>query len=131
MERKGVMPVKQHLQNRLSPMCKGSCRLDSLILLVLFDFIVKTTSETGPKIGLVDVDEDGDVDLISGNGNFIASEANQLWLNDGIGAFSMPQSMGNSTTLSIAIGDFDDDGDPDLATANSSGEGNRVWANGY
>ena len=112
-------------------MCKGSCRLDSLILLVLFDFIVKTTSETGPKIGLVDVDEDGDVDLISGNGNFIASEANQLWLNDGIGAFSMPQSMGNSTTLSIAIGDFDDDGDPDLATANSSGEGNRVWANGY
>jgi hypothetical protein len=66
------------------------------------------------SVALVDVDVDGDLDLVIGNGG----GQNRLYLNDGAGAFTdatasrMP--VDGEWTSSVAHGDVDGDGDPDL-----------------
>ncbi len=83
------------------------------------------TSEQTREVLLVDVDGDGDLDVIAANNN-----QNTLLVNDGSGVFSdvtatqMPSDVDGTT--SIAVGDVDGDGDVDLVFGNGW---NRDWIN--
>ena len=81
------------------------------------------------SIALGDIDNDGDIDLVSGN----VSMPNRVWTNDGAGVFTDTTNAAllavGSDTLSVALGDVDGDGDLDLVTGNYSGASDRVWRN--
>lgn len=68
-----------------------------------------------------DIDNDGDLDLFVGNSAYFKGERNQLYRNEG-GSFTEvmddPVSSFEGCTFGSAFGDFDNDGDLDLAIAN-------------
>ncbi|MEZ5966330.1 MAG: VCBS repeat-containing protein [Planctomycetota bacterium] len=71
----------------------------------------------------VDVDGDGDRDLLVGNGSIVTGAQNELLLNDGSGRFvdvtATHLPRGSWHTLGLATGDVDGDGDPDFVTGDS------------
>lgn len=83
-------------------------------------------SGTSNAVLALDVDADGDHDLLIGNNG-----ANVLLLNDGAGNFTdasderLPTQ--EDTTQDIEAGDIDGDGDPDLIIANE--QANRILIN--
>tara|TARA_R110002072_G_scaffold107517_1_gene233857 strand:+ start:3459 stop:5030 length:1572 start_codon:yes stop_codon:yes gene_type:complete len=78
-------------------------------------------SSAATKLG--DLDGDGDLDLVCGNGRW-PGEQNRIYRNDGRGVFLdiTPSSLPTSAevTLAIALGDIDGDGDLDLVAGNYS-----------
>ena len=73
-------------------------------------------------VALGDVNGDGSLDAVVGNNG-----ADELWLNDGRGNFSLGQRLDGDHTWSVALVDLDGDGDLDLvAGGETSG---RVWLN--
>ena len=76
---------------------------------------------------LGDIDNDGDLDLISG----IENAPNKVYLNNGSGDFTLsaPSNVGTSSvTTAVALGDIDGDGDLDLIEANDISP-NKVFIN--
>jgi len=71
-----------------------------------------------------DPDNDGDLDLMAGNGSvpgyYLSGVPNRLYRNDGgtLTTSAVWSSSEADWTTGIAWGDFDSDGDPDLAVAN-------------
>ncbi|MDG1456248.1 MAG: VCBS repeat-containing protein, partial [Planctomycetota bacterium] len=60
------------------------------------------------EVALGDLDGDGDLDAWVAN----YSQANRVWINDGLGNFAdSSQALGNSESRDIALGDLDGDGD--------------------
>ena len=85
----------------------------------------------GRSVELGDLDGDGDLDAIVGNGTTlgsIAKQSNVIWLNDGSGVFSASQELGNAPTTSLELGDVDHDGDLDALFTNL-GDDNQLWLN--
>jgi hypothetical protein len=76
-------------------------------------------------VALGDVDGDGDLDALTGG-------AVELWLNDGLGAFTekdQDQIRAISQVHGIALGDVDGDGDLDAIATAASGGASQVWLN--
>ncbi|MCP4541840.1 MAG: hypothetical protein GY832_32315 [Chloroflexi bacterium] len=89
-------------------------------------------NEISFDVALGDVDGDGDLDAFVANAGemYTSGRANDLWLNDGTGIFSKSsQSLGESDSRSVALGDLDYDGDLDAFVANGLDQANKVWLN--
>jgi hypothetical protein len=67
------------------------------------------------SLAWADYDLDGDLDVAVGNGLLGVPEQNRLFINNGDGTFTGTNQFGLWQTGSMAWGDFDNDGDPDLA----------------
>lgn len=77
-------------------------------------------------VALVDLDYDNDLDAIVAKW---APDANEIWLNDGSGNFTLDGEMlDTAATYAVAIGDLDGDNDGDLFFANFGP--NSVWLRG-
>jgi hypothetical protein len=76
-----------------------------------------------------DFDNDGDPDLAVGNGGFGYIEQNYLYVNEGDTVFTERAEFGLGDTSCLAWGDFDNDGDLDMAVANWDGGQNYLYMN--
>lgn len=107
---------------------------------------------TGFGVAAVDVEHDGDLDLVVGNGRIHRApplqaaslgpywndfaEPSQLYLNDGQGHFTENRTAGGDltrrldVTRAIAAGDVDNDGDIDLLVTNGGGRA-RLYLNNF
>ncbi len=80
-------------------------------------------------IALGDIDGDGDLDALVANAS---GQAETVWLNNGSGSFTAhptTPSFGGGSSLGIALGDIDGDGDLDALVANATSEAETVWLN--
>ncbi len=99
--------------------------------------LVWSSNEQDNTVNVVwgDYDNDGDLDLAVGNFCQIAPficEPNRLYRNDGGGLTNEAAWSSNEEdyTISIAWGDYDGDGDLDLAVGNAfNGQANRLYRN--
>ncbi|MCA9755578.1 MAG: VCBS repeat-containing protein [Candidatus Eisenbacteria bacterium] len=69
-------------------------------------------------LAAADFDLDGDLDLAIGNGILGANQPNALFVNQGDGTFVEEAQFGEMQSCTLAWGDCDGDGDPDLAVGN-------------
>ena len=73
-----------------------------------------------------DADQDGDLDLAVGNGDWEGPQADALFLNDGTGIFDKVEAGAFDDPVTVTWGlaafDADGDGDPDLAAGGSGPE---------
>ncbi|MHC1739796.1 MAG: FG-GAP-like repeat-containing protein [Anaerolineaceae bacterium] len=82
------------------------------------------------SVALGDLDNDGDLDaFIANSGHMGANPVDKVWLNDGEGVFAdSGQSLGYFYSLTVSLGDLDNDGDLDAITG-SWNSGPRIWIN--
>lgn len=76
-----------------------------------------------------DFDNDGDLDLAAGNGGFGYTGQNYLYVNNGNNTFTERVEFGSSDTASMAWGDYDNDGDLDMAVGNWDAHGCMLYTN--
>ena len=88
------------------------------------------------SVALGDLDGDGHLDAMLANDNYDTNGApNTVWTNNGNGIFTdSGQALGNSRSVSVALGDFNGDGHLDAMAGNVDGGGgvgapNTVWTN--
>jgi hypothetical protein len=80
------------------------------------------------RIGLADLDADGDLDAVFANAQ---AEHSQVWLNDGHGLFTDTGQQLGSFRHGVDIGDVDGDGDPDVViSTHRDSLTTRVYLNG-
>jgi hypothetical protein len=77
-------------------------------------------------VALGDLDGDGYLDAYVTNVNQGVGEADEVWINDGYGTFTLIQSVGSAESAASALGDLDGDGDLDAVVG---GAITAVWLN--
>ena len=87
-------------------------------------------------VALGDLDGDGDLDAWVANSGTSSFIPNSVWINQGGVQGGTPgiftdsgQALGSSSSLNVALGDLDGDGDLDAWVANRFNQPNRVWIN--
>ena len=94
--------------------------------------IVTNSSERAEGSAWGDFDNDGDLDLIVGNGG-ASFGTNYLYRNDGNGAFTRITSTEITSRQGCYVGttwgDYDNDGDLDLFMGNFSGKSSSIFRN--
>jgi hypothetical protein len=82
------------------------------------DFVLTpvSISVAGPieGIAVADFDNDGDLDFVAVNSG---GQPDIVYLNDGTGNFSLAWALEPSNARDVAAGDFNNDGNPDIAVA--------------
>jgi hypothetical protein len=93
---------------------------------------IPLTGVSNSSVAWGDYDDDGDLDILLAGYTNSATRVTEVWRNDGSDTFTLassaPTGVSNS---SVAWGDYDDDGDPDILLAGNTG-GTRVtevWRN--
>jgi hypothetical protein len=76
-----------------------------------------------------DFDNDGDLDLAVGRGGYQAAQQSHLYINNADGTFTERAEFGFADTASVAWGDYDNDGDLDLAVGNWGGDPSKLYIN--
>lgn len=76
-------------------------------------------------VALVDIDHDGDHDLVFAGGG----EENAACLNDGTGSFACSDFGGSADNTGVALGDIDRDGDIDAVISRGTSDENLVCDN--
>ena len=85
--------------------------------------VTNIATGTGPAgVALIDVDSDGDLDIVTANENGGNAGSVSVLLNNGAGSFGAPTSyaVGGNSARTLAFGDFNGDGNFDLAVAVSN-----------
>jgi hypothetical protein len=86
----------------------------------------------GAALALGDVDRDGTLDVLASTGDGQQDSLN-AFLNDGTGSLTGPRNSATATAVTISslgIGDFNKDGMPDVAVAETSGTAEILFGNG-
>jgi len=92
--------------------------------------VYRNSPEETREVDVADIDSDGDLDILYGNVQAFVANAprqNRLLLNDGKGFFSditdthLPKD--DNRCFSVAFLDIDNDGDIDIVTGNTNGDG--------
>lgn len=91
----------------------------------LCDGVEHTTS-----IALGDLDADGDLDVVYGNGRHLP-ERDWIWSNNGHGVLygKRPVGLEADPTYAIVLADIDSNGTPDLIVANDTGHPSLAYRN--
>jgi hypothetical protein len=85
----------------------------------------QTALGTTYKSRLGDLDGDGDLDAYV----LDVDGTNRIMLNDGAGAFTTSQTLGNFASYDVRLGDFDSDGDLDAFATGELYLNDRIWIN--
>jgi hypothetical protein len=87
------------------------------------DFVPTPISISGTGsiygIAVADFDNDGDLDFVIANngGENNGGQPDTVYVNDGTGNFSLAAVLEPSNARDVAVGDFNNDGNPDIAVA--------------
>lgn len=89
--------------------------------------VLGTQEAKSASIGLGDIDQDGDVDILITN----RGKENEICLNDGTGKFTKTLTFGtkDDSTIDVEVADMDGDKDNDLILANRDGQQNYIYLN--
>ena len=78
-----------------------------------------------------DFDSEGRLDILVGGANFQIGSVSQIWRNNGNSFLNINAGLPGISASSVAGGDYDNDGRPDLLLSGSTGSGYiaQVWRN--
>ncbi len=97
-----------------------------------FTLLAQTLPARGPDSTVVlgDLDNDGDIDAITGSAGATAADTERVLLNDGTGLFTASEVSATAHgTQQVALADLDGDGDLDLHTASGFAQPSRSYLN--